>query len=371
MMTLWRHVGDGALPRQIEIWKLICSFLDVFVWHPLCQKPLRLLWGTPSVLLDSMMTLLETHWRWSTSQAGRDLKIDMQLPWCILGTSIMSKTNKTPLRNLHRPLKLLGGRSGELRCYTTSQDGRDLKINTSLPWCILSIGILHVKNHQDPIQEPPMSLNEALENPWILPLSRKVEMSRFINSPRFNQIQHDSARFNQIHPDSSWFNQIYPDSLTFTQIQPHSHPIHPHSAWFDHIHPHSPTFTCTHPDSSTFIHILPDMPRLEHICQYLPRFFQTHPDWPRLTQIYPDLPRFTEIHSDSSRFIQIHPDSSRYAQVPDSLRFIEIHPNFTRSTQIPDSPRFIQICPDSPNVKKQEWLLTYGIPTNIFIRCHL
>jgi hypothetical protein len=101
---------------------------------------------------------LETHRRWSTFRAGRDLKMDMQLPWCILGTSIMSKTNKTPLRNLHRPLKLLGGRSGELRCYTPSQDGRDLKVNTSLPWCILSIFFMSktiktlFRNHQCPLR---------------------------------------------------------------------------------------------------------------------------------------------------------------------------------------------------------------------------
>ena len=57
MMTLWRHMGDGALPRQAEIWKLICSFLDVSLRHPPCQKPPRLLSGTSSVLLDSMMML--------------------------------------------------------------------------------------------------------------------------------------------------------------------------------------------------------------------------------------------------------------------------------------------------------------------------
>ena len=51
----------------------------------------------------------------TTFQEGRDLKIDTLLPWFILGTSIMSKTNKTPLRNLQRPLRLLGWRSGEPR----------------------------------------------------------------------------------------------------------------------------------------------------------------------------------------------------------------------------------------------------------------
>ena len=49
---------------------------------------------------------LETHRRWSTSQAGRDLKIDTRLPWCILGASTMSKTIKTPLKSLQRPLRL-------------------------------------------------------------------------------------------------------------------------------------------------------------------------------------------------------------------------------------------------------------------------
>ena len=57
MMTLLRHLGDGALPRQVEIWKLKCSFPDVSLSHPPCQKRSRLLSGTSSVLLDSMMTL--------------------------------------------------------------------------------------------------------------------------------------------------------------------------------------------------------------------------------------------------------------------------------------------------------------------------
>ena len=123
MMTLWRHIGDGALPRQVEIWKLICSFLDVSLRHLPCQKPPRLLSGTSNVLLDSMMTLwrhigdgalprkvkiwtpvrnfqrlqlhddaLEKHRRWNTSQAGRHLKMYMWLPWSIHRTSSMSKT---------------------------------------------------------------------------------------------------------------------------------------------------------------------------------------------------------------------------------------------------------------------------------------
>ena len=53
MMMLWRHIGDGALLRQVEIWKLICSFLEVSLRHPPCQKPPRLLSGTSSVLKDS------------------------------------------------------------------------------------------------------------------------------------------------------------------------------------------------------------------------------------------------------------------------------------------------------------------------------
>jgi hypothetical protein len=32
---------------------LICSFLDVSLGHPLCQKPPRLISGTTSILLDS------------------------------------------------------------------------------------------------------------------------------------------------------------------------------------------------------------------------------------------------------------------------------------------------------------------------------
>ena len=43
----------------------------------------------------------------NTSQEGRDLKIDTYLPGCILWIFIMSKPTKTPLRNLHCPLRLI------------------------------------------------------------------------------------------------------------------------------------------------------------------------------------------------------------------------------------------------------------------------
>ena len=51
--------GVGPISRKEEIWKLICSLLDVFLAHPICQKPPRLLSGTISVLLDSMDDALE------------------------------------------------------------------------------------------------------------------------------------------------------------------------------------------------------------------------------------------------------------------------------------------------------------------------
>ena len=85
---------------------------------------------------------LETHRRWSTSQAGRDLKIDMQLPWCILETSTMSKTIKTPLKNLQRPLRLHDDALETHRRWSTFQIGKDLKIYMQLPWCVLGSSIM-------------------------------------------------------------------------------------------------------------------------------------------------------------------------------------------------------------------------------------
>ena len=61
-MTLWRHIGDGAHPRKVEIWKLICSFLDESLGHSSCQKLPRLLSGTTSVVLDSMLMLWRHIW---------------------------------------------------------------------------------------------------------------------------------------------------------------------------------------------------------------------------------------------------------------------------------------------------------------------
>ena len=63
MMMLWRHIGDGAFPRKVEIRKLICSFLDVSFRHPLCQKLSKILSGTTNVLLDSKDDTSMMLWR--------------------------------------------------------------------------------------------------------------------------------------------------------------------------------------------------------------------------------------------------------------------------------------------------------------------
>jgi hypothetical protein len=57
---------------------------------------------------------------------------------------------------LQRPLRLLGWRSGEPRSLTTFQEGRDLKIDTKLPLCILGTSLMS-KKHQDSSQELPAS----------------------------------------------------------------------------------------------------------------------------------------------------------------------------------------------------------------------
>ena len=80
--------------------------------------------------------------RWTTFKDGRDLKIDMQLPWCIPGTSITSKTTKTPLRNLLRPLRLHDDTLETHRRWSNFQVGRDFKIHMQLPWCILGTSIM-------------------------------------------------------------------------------------------------------------------------------------------------------------------------------------------------------------------------------------
>ena len=97
MMTLWRHMGDGALLRVVEIWKLICSFLDVSLRHSPCQK---LLSGTSSVLLDSMKTL----WRHMGDGAlPRQVEIDVSLRH-----PPPQKPPRLPLRNFQHPLRLHG-----------------------------------------------------------------------------------------------------------------------------------------------------------------------------------------------------------------------------------------------------------------------
>ena len=92
-------------------------------------QSLRILSGPSNVLQDSRMTLWRHIRGWSTFRAGRDLKIYMQLPLCIHGSSIMSRTTKTPLRSLQRPLRLHDDALETHRRWRTSWLHRDLKIN--------------------------------------------------------------------------------------------------------------------------------------------------------------------------------------------------------------------------------------------------
>ena len=125
---------------------------------------------------------LETHRRLGISQAARALKIDTDLPGCILGTSIMSKTTKTPLRNPQRPLRLQGWHLDDaLENPGVGQLSMKVEI-----WKLICSFIDIYKRH--PLyQKPPRllsgtssvlldSLDEALENPAVRPLSRKVEL---------------------------------------------------------------------------------------------------------------------------------------------------------------------------------------------------
>ena len=125
---------------------------------------------------------------WSTSQASIELKNDMQLPWSILRSSIMSKTTKTPLRNLQRPFRLHDDALETHRRWSISQEGRDKKIDMQLPWCILQASIMSktvknpLRNHQRPLRLQGWHFDDALENPGVRPLSGQEEIWKFICS---------------------------------------------------------------------------------------------------------------------------------------------------------------------------------------------
>ena len=142
---------------------------------------------------------LEKPKRWSNFLDGIDMQIYMQLPWCFLGTSNMSNTTNTPLRNLQHPWRLQGrhledtlenqrvgplSRNAEIWklicrnfqcpwwCSTEpSQNNSELWIVTQIQHTgvgrlstrvetqklMYSWGIHHVKKLQDSSQEPPVS----------------------------------------------------------------------------------------------------------------------------------------------------------------------------------------------------------------------
>ena len=95
-------------PTQELILESWSETKKVYFWvldHFPMTKPIHRSQERPLRLQEDF---LETHRRLGISQAARALKIDTDLPGCILGTSIMSKTTKTPLRNPQRPLRLQG-----------------------------------------------------------------------------------------------------------------------------------------------------------------------------------------------------------------------------------------------------------------------
>ena len=108
MMMLWRHLGDGVLSRMVETWNLIYSFIDVLFVHPPCQKQPRLLSGTTSVLLDSTMMIWRHIGNGAFPGQVEIFKFICSFLDVILERSTISKTTKTPLRIFQRPLRFQG-----------------------------------------------------------------------------------------------------------------------------------------------------------------------------------------------------------------------------------------------------------------------
>ena len=159
MMTLWSHLGDGAIPRQAEIWKLIYSFLNVSLGYQLCQKPPKLLSGTTSILQDSMMTL----WRHLGDGAiPRQVEI-WKLIYSFLNVSLGHPLCQKPPRLLSRTTSvLLDSKDDTWMTLWRTQELYNFPWRyRSEYWYVASLmyikDIHYVKCHQDSSQEPPAS----------------------------------------------------------------------------------------------------------------------------------------------------------------------------------------------------------------------
>ena len=97
---------------------------------------------------------LETPKRRSTFQDGIDMKIYMQLPQCFLGTSNMSNTTNTPLRNLQHPRRLPGR---QLEDTLEKQRVGTLSRNAEI-WKFIH-SFLDVSFRHQTCQEPPRLLS--------------------------------------------------------------------------------------------------------------------------------------------------------------------------------------------------------------------
>ena len=70
---------------------------------------------TNDVLLDSLEDALETLRREHSSDTARDLKLCKEIPQDMSSTLVFRTTPLTPVRNQWQPLRLLRGRSGDIK----------------------------------------------------------------------------------------------------------------------------------------------------------------------------------------------------------------------------------------------------------------
>ena len=75
----------------------MCSFLDVFLGHPLCKIPPRLHLGTASVLLDSLMML----WRGESEECEKSKKVKKVKKWEKLKELHSRVHSVTLIQNVH------------------------------------------------------------------------------------------------------------------------------------------------------------------------------------------------------------------------------------------------------------------------------
>ena len=84
---------DPCRRMNLEVWHFAQSFLNLYIYHSWHPKLARFYSGIKNVFQDSLVDILETHRRFSSSNSPRGLKFCTELPKCLYKSFLIHKVH--------------------------------------------------------------------------------------------------------------------------------------------------------------------------------------------------------------------------------------------------------------------------------------